>query len=183
MDNSTETLPPRSNNYPTTPKEHQFREIKVPEPADVLTKSYYHKLAKAVAELHHNDGRYMSRRGVPDWMADQLFREDVRFVRKDGSPFKISDTSIDEAFNDDGTFRWLSYLVAFADSPPRQAPQSRLAPRLILLSLAFWVAHPKVAQGFVERECLNQPQCGHWAWAYFERCADCPFHRKKVVSA
>ncbi len=159
------------------------RTITVPEPSKVLTKSYYHKLAMAVAELRHSDGLYMSRRDVPDWMADQLFREDLRFVCKDGSPFEISDTAIDEAFNDDGTFRWLSYLVAFADSPPRQAPQARLAPRLILLSLAFWAAHPKVAEGFAERECLNQPQCGHWAWAYFERCADCPFHRKQAVSA
>lgn len=159
------------------------REIIVPEAEEVLTKAYYHKLAAAVAALRHEDGRRMSRRAVPDWMADQLFSEDVRFVHTDGSPFESSDTAIDEAFNDDGTFRWLSYLVAFADSPPRQAPQARLAPRLILLSLAFWVAHPKIAEGFTEHECLNQPQCGHWAWAYFERCADCPFHRKEAVSA
>lgn len=159
------------------------REIIVPEVDEVLTKSYYHKLAKAVAELRIANGSYMSRRKVPDWMADQLFSEQVCFVRKDGVPFEISDTAIDDAFNDDGTFRWLSYLVAFAESPPRQAPQARLAQRLILLSLAFWVAHPEIAEGFAEQICLNHPQCGHWAWAYFERCDDCPFHRSDNETA
>lgn len=155
-----------------------LREIVVPEVDEVLTKSYYHKLAKAVADLRNADDSYMSRRKVPDWMADQLFSERVSFVQKNGTPFEISDTAIDDAFNDDGTFRWLSYLVAFAESPPRQAPQARLAQRLILLSLAFWVAHPEIAEGFAEQVCLNDPQCGHWAWAYFERCGDCPFHRQ-----
>ncbi len=155
-----------------------LHEIIVPEPEEVLTRSYYHQLAKAVADLRNADGSYMSRRSVPDWMADQLFDERVRFIREDGTLLEISDTAIDDAFNDDGTFRWLSYLVAFAESPPRQAPQARIAERLILLSLAFWVAHPEIAAGFAEEACLNHPQCGHWAWAYFERCIDCPFHRK-----
>ena len=156
------------------------RTITVPEPEEVLTISYYHNLAIAMVDLRHADGSYMSRRQVPDWIADQLFAENVDFIRKDGTPFEISDTAIDEAFNDDGTFRWLSYLVAFAERPPRQAPQSRLAPRLILLSLAFGVAYPEIAEGFTEQLCLNHPQCGHWAWAYFDRCADCPFHKQGV---
>lgn len=150
-----------------------FRTIVVPEPSEVLTISYYHELAKAVADLRHPDGRRMSRRDVPFWMADQLF-SDVSFVRKDGSAFEVTDTAIDDAFNDDGSFRWLSDLVAFAENPPRQTPQARLAPRLILLSLAFWVAYPEIAAGFGRKQCLNMPQCGHWAWRYFERCEECP---------
>jgi hypothetical protein len=156
----------------------KLRTIIVPEPSEVLTIPYYHNLARGVSGLRHGDGKHVSRREIPDWMADQLFDEKVRFIRKDGTPFEISDTAIDGAFNDDGTFRWLSYLVAFAETPPRQAPQARLAPRLILLSLAFWIAYPDIAKGFAEQTCLNMPQCRHWSWAYFERCADCPYHRR-----
>lgn len=162
---------------------HYSHSIIVPKPEEVLTKSYFHNLARAVAGLRNANGSTMPRRAVPDWMADQLFNERIRFVRQDGTPFEITDTAIDEAFNDDGTFRWLSYLVAFAETPPRQAPQARIAERLILLSLAFWVAQPDVAEKFAEQTCLNQPQCGHWAWAYFERCAECPFHRNKKESS
>jgi len=152
--------------------------ITVPQACDVLTIGYYHRLAIATANLCDENGVRMSRREIPNWMADCLFREDVRFVYADGAPFFIGDTAIDDAFENDGSFRWLSDLRAYAESPPRQAPQARLYDRLVLLSLSFWVADPDIATGFASDECLRQPQCGHWAFPYFQdRCATCPFKR------
>ena len=150
--------------------------ILVPSSDDVLTIGFYHRLAKAVANLSDDDGLPLSRRKVPDWMAECLFREDVRFFLADGSELHISDTAIDDAFNNDGSFRWLSDLVAYAERPPLQTPHANLYSRLMLIALSFWVASPEIAEGFASDECLSQPQCGHWAFAYFEdRCAACPF--------
>jgi len=147
----------------------------VPEPSELLTIHYYHRLAGATSELRHADGSRISRRDIPFWMADQLFDENLRFEYRDGTPFFVSDTAIDDVFNNDGSFRWLSDLTAFAERPPRQVPQARLVPRLTLLALSFWVAHPEIAAGFAAYECFNQPQCGHWSWDFFERCETCPF--------
>jgi hypothetical protein len=97
----------------------------VPEDAALLTREAYHALAIATARLN------LPRRKIPDWMADRLYRDD------DGAPFILTDNAIDEAFNEDGSFRWLSDLMRFAGAPPSQAPQRRLLPRLRLLASAF----------------------------------------------
>lgn len=150
--------------------------ILVPRSDKVLTIGYYHRLAKATATLCDENGLSMTRRAIPNWMADCLYRDDITFIRVNGDAFEIADTAIDDAFNNDGSFRWLSDLIAFADTPPRQAPQERLYDRLVLLALSFWVAYPEIAAGFANDECLRQPQCSHWAFPYFhDRCASCPF--------
>ena len=152
--------------------------IIVPDARDVLTIGYYHRLAIATENLSDANGVRLSRREIPNWMAECLFREDVHFLYADGSPFFIGDTAIDDAFENDGSFRWLSDLRAFAENAPRQAPQARLYDRLVLLSLSFWVAYPDIAAGFASDECLHQSYCGHWAFPYFQdRCATCPFEQ------
>jgi hypothetical protein len=105
--------------------------IIVPDDAALLTREAYHALAITTARLN------LPRRKIPDWMADRLYRDDVTFAYIGGAPFILTDNAIDEAFNEDGSFRWLSDLMRFADAPPSQAPQRRLLPRLRLLALAF----------------------------------------------
>lgn len=105
--------------------------IIVPDDAALLTPAAYHDLAIATARLN------LPRRKIPDWMADRLYREGVIFAFGDGAPFILTDNAVDDAFNEDGSFRWLSDLMRFAHTPPRQAPQRRLLPRLRLLALAF----------------------------------------------
>jgi hypothetical protein len=105
--------------------------IIVPDDAALLTREAYQRIALATAQLN------LPRRKIPDWMADRLYRDDVMFAFGDGAPFILTDNAIDEAFNEDGSFRWLSDLMRFADASPRQAPQIRLLPRLRLLALAF----------------------------------------------
>jgi hypothetical protein len=107
------------------------RLILVPDDAVLLTREAYQRIALATAQLN------LPRRKIPDWMADRLYRDDVTFAYIGGALFIVTDNAIDEAFNEDGSFRWLSDLTRFADAPPSQAPQRRLLPRLRLLALAF----------------------------------------------
>ena len=57
-----------------------------------------------------------------------------------GAPFEISDTAIDDAFNNDGSFRWLSDFVSFAVREPKQRPQKRVLQRLRLIDLAVRIS-------------------------------------------
>lgn len=98
---------------------------------------YFRRLAIATAALD------LSRREIPNWMADVIYGYDGRILCPDGSGFHISDTAIDDAFNDDADFRWLSDFVRFAfTNTPKQRPQSRIYARLRLLDLAFQIADP-----------------------------------------
>lgn len=105
--------------------------IIVPDDTALLTREAYQRIALATAQLN------LPRRKIPDWMADRLYRDDVMFAFGNGAPFILTDNAIDEAFNEDGSFRWLSDLMRLADAPPSQSPQRRLLPRLRLLTLAF----------------------------------------------
>lgn len=84
----------------------------------------------------------MPRRKIPDWIADTIYGCKGKIVWSDGTPFIIGDTEIDDAFSNDGSFRWLSDFIGFADHPPVQAPQRRLLARLRLIYLAFQIAYP-----------------------------------------
>lgn len=102
----------------------------------LLRRSYFHRLAMATKALS------MPRREIPNWIADTLFNFNGRIIWPNGHPFEISDTAIDDAFFNDGSFRWLSDFMGFADEAPRQAPQRRLLARLRLIDLAFRIAYP-----------------------------------------
>ncbi len=87
----------------------------------------------------------LPRRDIPNWIADHVFGFDGLIVWPTGLPFVLSDAAIDDAFNDDGSFRWLSDFLRFVQSPPRQRPQERILDRLRLLDLAFRIAKPEQA--------------------------------------
>jgi len=103
-------------------------------------KSHVQRLAMATRALE------LPRRAIPDWIADQVFGFEGAIVWPDGRAFDLTDTSIDEAFNDDGSFRWLSDFLRFAESEPRQRPQVRVLARLRLIDLAFRIDKPKQAR-------------------------------------
>lgn len=98
---------------------------------------YFRRLAIATRALN------LPRREVPNWMADIIFGYEGNILRLDGTQFIISDTAIDDAFNNDDSFRWFSGFVQFADlQPPKQKPQCRIYNRLRLIELAFQIAYP-----------------------------------------
>jgi len=88
----------------------------------------------------------LSRREFPNWMADVIFGFEGEIDWPNGDVFDVEDEDIDAAFNDDGSFRWLSDFLAFADLEPRQRPQWRILERLRLIDLAFRIAYPDRAK-------------------------------------
>lgn len=108
--------------------------------------SFFRRLAIATANLVATEG--LSRRQLADWQAHWIYLHEGPIFWPDGTPFEIWDTLIDDAYNDDQSFRWLSSFVKFAVKPPKQAPQNRILMRLRLLSLAFQIQSPEVAKHF-----------------------------------
>ena len=98
--------------------------------------SHFQRLAIATKDLG------LSRRKIPDWIADEIYSFEGKIMRYDGRLFLVDDHDIDLAFNDDGSFRWLSDFIMFANKPPQQSPQERVLTRLRLIDLAFRIAHP-----------------------------------------
>tara|TARA_R110002110_G_scaffold415618_1_gene652474 strand:- start:7083 stop:7532 length:450 start_codon:yes stop_codon:yes gene_type:complete len=113
---------------------------------DLLRKSYFRRLAIASAALKSE--LELSRREFPDWMADVIHGYEGQILWSHGGVFTVSDTAIDDAFNDDGSFRWLSDFFAFALTPPKQRPHYGVITRLRLIDLAFRIARPDTAQHF-----------------------------------
>lgn len=126
--------------------ESQWREIIVAEDAHLRRRSYFLRMAIATRALMEE--LELSRRAFPNWLADVIYPYDGPILYPGGKPFIINDTSVDDAFGDDGSFRWLSGFINFADTPPRQAPQWRVLDRLRLVDLAFKIARPDTARHF-----------------------------------
>jgi len=128
----TGNTPSNDNNLPW--------EIIVPHRDRFRSQAVVQRLAMVVSGLD------ISRREMPNWMADQFLafdRRKGRFVRSDRKPFNLPD--IDSLFPDDGSFTWFSDLKKLAVNPPRQLPQRRVLPRLQLLYLAIAAWRPEVA--------------------------------------
>lgn len=104
----------------------------------------------AVATLNVKQEKDLSRRGIPDWIAhvtyNFLYEDKGRILWPVGRVFEIGDETIDLAFGDDGSFRWLSDFLSFASQPPKQKPQRRVLTRLRLIDLAFRIEYPKRAE-------------------------------------
>jgi len=118
----------------------ESRRVVVASDAQLSRKSHVQRLAIATRALE------LPRRAIPDWIADQIYSFEGVIVWPDGRAFDVSDTAIDEAFNDDGSFRWLSDFLRFAETEPRQRPQARVLDRLRLIDLAFRIAKPDQAR-------------------------------------
>jgi hypothetical protein len=108
--------------------------VYVPSDDELRTIPAYHALAIATAALP------MGRRDIPDWAMERLYAHQERLFWDDGSPFEVGDEAFDIACNNDGSFRWLSSLIAFAENPPKQRPHETILPRLRLLALAHMAA-------------------------------------------
>ena len=117
-------------------------EVMVAGDQELVKVSHFRRLAIATAALE------LSRREIPNWMADVIFGFEGSVLWPNGTLFPLHDTVIDEAFNNEGSFRWLSDFMRFADCPPRQAPQRRVLARLRLIDLAFRIDKPDIAQHF-----------------------------------
>lgn len=130
---SREDFQPQATTFAPPP----IKSVRVATGSELERIWYFRRIAIATRALN------LSRREIPNWMADVIFGYQGRIVHVDGSKFFISDTAIDDAFNNDDSFRWLSGFVQFADlNPPKQKPQCRIYRRLRLIELAIQIAYP-----------------------------------------
>jgi len=109
---------------------------------ELLRHSHFRRLAIATAALE------FSRRKLIDEMSDVLYGFEGKLVWPDGSAYDLPD--IDDAFGGDGSFRWLSDFIRFAERPPHQIPQRRIIERLRLIDLYFRIKHPERARLIAE---------------------------------
>lgn len=124
---------------PSNDNNHAW-EIVVPHSNTFRSQAVVQRMAMVVSALD------ISRREMPNWMADQFLAFDGRggqFVTQTGDIVRLPD--IDRFFPDDGSFTWFSDLKKMAVNPPRQLPQWRVLPRLQLLYLAIAAWRPEVA--------------------------------------
>jgi len=117
-------------------------EVFTANPAQLRSRAYFRRLAIATSNLG------LSRREIPNWMADVIFEFKGVIRSHDGQTLNITDTAIDDAFRNDGSFRWLSDFMGFAERPLRQSPQMRIIVRLQLLDIAFKIDKPEIAKHF-----------------------------------
>jgi hypothetical protein len=104
--------------------------------------SHFQRLAVATAALE------VSRRELPNVIADTVYEFKGRILWPNGTPYELPD--IDDAFGGDGSFRWISDFIRFAEEPPRQHPQRRVIERLRLTDLYFRIKHPERARLIAE---------------------------------
>lgn len=116
--------------------------ITVAAATELLRFSHFHRLAIATAALE------FSRRKLIDEISDVLYDFEGKLVWPDGTSFELPD--IDDAFGADGSFRWLSDFIRFAEHPPHQVPQRRVIMRLRLIDLYFRIKHPERARLIAE---------------------------------
>lgn len=124
----------------TRPANDNKRVITVARDDELLRRSHFRRLATATRALG------LSRREVPNWMADVIFGFEGKIIWPGGKQFLLPDDAIDHAFGDDGSFRWLTDFMVFSERECRQAPQFRVLHRLRLIDLAFRIAHPDRAK-------------------------------------
>ncbi|MEM1410694.1 MAG: hypothetical protein AAGG79_08145, partial [Pseudomonadota bacterium] len=116
------------------------RVIVVARDDELRRRSYVRRLAMATRALN------LPRREIPNWLADTIFGHRGPITWSGGKVFEIGDEDIDAAFNHDGSFRWLSDFLLFANRTPEVSPQSRVLSRLRLIDLAFRIRHAERAE-------------------------------------
>ncbi|WP_051088985.1 hypothetical protein [Woodsholea maritima] len=117
------------------------RTLWLEEPDRLLSVSYSSRLAIVIANLG------LSRRALADDMAHHLYLyEGVIRNRASGKVIMLDDEAIERAFNNDGSFRWISEFIRRGERPGQRRMQERTFERLALLDLYIKIKHPAIAR-------------------------------------
>jgi len=127
---------PANDNVPVPANDNDpgARPIIVAADNDLRRIDCVQELATRIVELD------MPQRVIPNWLTDLIFNFPGLVLYPGGKPFPIPDTLVDDVFNDDGSFRWLSDFKRVARIRPKQNPQIRVLPRLRVIRLAFQIS-------------------------------------------
>lgn len=96
----------------------------------IASTEFLHDLARFYDALE------LPRRAIPDWIMDRLSSWQGGIDEKPNREFAFDEETVDAAFNNDGSFRWLSDFRKYADERPRQRAQARIIERLKVMTAA-----------------------------------------------
>ena len=120
--------------------------IRLPSADSLAMPATYHRLAITYANLVP-----IGRRLIVDWLCDVVWNYDGIIIDADGCRIDPSNIEPDDVLRTecDGSLRWLSDFLKFAERPPHQAAQEKVIPRLELLYLAIAIQYPSIAKRIV----------------------------------
>lgn len=101
---------------------------------ELRRRSHYMRLAISTVALD------VSRRELINVVADTIYGFKGKIIWPNGTAFVMP--YVDDAFGNEGSFRWVSDFLRFAENPPRQMPQQRIIARLRLIDLYFRIKYP-----------------------------------------
>nr|WP_313665896.1 hypothetical protein [Brucella intermedia] len=119
----TAQLSPQASSAPS--------EVIIPPDRVLLQPRFLRRIATLLAKLN------IPRRSVPNWIADTIYDFEGEITDSDGSRFRLYPDDIDEAFSNEGSFRWISDFVKLKDQPWKQSPQRRVLARIRLIVLCL----------------------------------------------
>lgn len=118
------------------------RVVVVASDRQLRRRSHFQRLAIATAAME------VSRRELINVISDEIYAFKGKILWDDGRPYDVPD--VDDAFGNDGSFRWVSDFIRFAEEAPKQMPQGRIMERLRLIDLYFRIRHPERARLIAE---------------------------------
>jgi hypothetical protein len=105
--------------------------IVIPPDHVLLSASFLKRIAALLSSLD------IPRRSIPDWIADTLYEYGGSVAHASGAVFDRRSVDVDEAFGNEGSFRWISDFVRLKDQSYKQSPQKRILARVRLIVLCL----------------------------------------------
>ncbi len=105
-----------------------YRMIYMPTSEEVCEPEVYKKLAEYLAS------KGISRRKIPDFIADILYSREFHFLDKHGKIIEFDDEVVDRVFGEDESCRWIGDFMERRFEAWKQVPQERVIKRLILIA-------------------------------------------------
>lgn len=105
--------------------------IVIPPDHVLLSASFLSRIASLLASLD------IPRRSIPDWIADTLYEFGGKVSHASGDRFDVRSVDVDEAFGNEGSFRWVSDFLKLRDGSWKQSPQKRVLARIRLIVLCL----------------------------------------------
>lgn len=100
---------------------------------EMLTIAFFWALARKIAALG------LSRLGTTAWLDEKLFCWPGQIVYADGTPFKLYEDIIDDAYGWEESYSWNTNVKKLAECGPRRRPNKRM-----LLRFQLWDAALKI---------------------------------------
>ena len=112
-------------------REDKVKLIALPSPKEVVEPEVYMKLADYLLS------KGVSRRKIPDKLADIYFDSKYEFVDENGNKIDIDEDFVDRGLGGEESFRWLSDFYRCKDRPWKQKPHPKVIERLIVIGGAM----------------------------------------------